>query len=73
VPLHVVLQDLGLKPEAQALSIKAADGFYESVVLDDIKDPRTLLVYAMNGRPLPEEHGFPLRIYIANRYGMKQP
>lgn len=36
-------------------------------------DPRTLLVYGMNGETLPVEHGFPLRIYIPNRYGMKQP
>jgi hypothetical protein len=27
----------------------------------------------MNGKPLPREHGFPLRIYIPNHYGMKQP
>jgi hypothetical protein len=27
----------------------------------------------MNGETLPIEHGFPLRIYIPNRYGMKQP
>jgi hypothetical protein len=36
-------------------------------------DPRTLLVYGMNGETLPVEHGFPLRIYRPNRYGMKQP
>ena len=27
----------------------------------------------MDGETLPENHGFPLRIYIPNRYGMKQP
>jgi hypothetical protein len=32
-----------------------------------------MLVHAMNGVPLPREHGFPLRIYIPNHYGMKQP
>ncbi len=73
VRLGVVLQDLGLRPEAQALNISAADGFYESVILADMMDPRTLLVYGMNGAMLPPEHGYPLRIYIPNRYGMKQP
>jgi DMSO/TMAO reductase YedYZ molybdopterin-dependent catalytic subunit len=72
-PLHMVLADLGLRPEAKALSIQAADGFYESVTLADLQDPRTLLVYAMNDQPLPVPHGFPLRIYIPDRYGMKQP
>jgi DMSO/TMAO reductase YedYZ molybdopterin-dependent catalytic subunit len=72
-PLHLVLADLGLRPEAKALNIKAADGFYESVTLEDLQDPRTLLVYAMNDQPLTGDHGYPLRIYIPDRYGMKQP
>ena len=32
-----------------------------------------MLCYAWDGRPLPVEHGFPLRIWIPDRYGMKQP
>jgi DMSO/TMAO reductase YedYZ molybdopterin-dependent catalytic subunit len=73
VRLRDLLKDLGLRPEAKELAIKAADGFYESVVMEDMLDPRTLLVYGMNGDTLPIEHGFPLRIYIPNHYGMKQP
>ncbi len=71
--LRDVLQDLGLKPEARELAIQAADGFYESVPRQELLDPRTLLVYGMNGQTLPMEHGYPLRIYIPNHYGMKQP
>lgn len=71
--LRDVLQDLGLRSNASNLSLKAADGFYESVSMQDMLDPRTLLVYGMNGTTLPIEHGYPLRIYIPNRYGMKQP
>jgi DMSO/TMAO reductase YedYZ molybdopterin-dependent catalytic subunit len=73
VRLRDLLKDLGLRPEAKELAIKAADRFYESVVMEDMLDPRTLLVYGMNGETLPIEHGFPLRIYIPNHYGMKQP
>jgi DMSO/TMAO reductase YedYZ molybdopterin-dependent catalytic subunit len=73
VPLQHLLDLAGLKPEAKELFIEAADGFYECVGMRDLEDPRTLLVFAMNGEPLPVEHGFPLRIYIPNRYGMKQP
>lgn len=71
--LRDVLKDLGLRPEAKELLVEGADGFFESVVMEDLMDPRTLLVYGMNGETLPEKHGFPLRIYIPNRYGMKQP
>jgi DMSO/TMAO reductase YedYZ molybdopterin-dependent catalytic subunit len=73
VRLPDLVKDLGLQPKAKALAISAADGFYESVSLEDMRDPRTLLVYGMNGQTLPIEHGYPLRIYIPNRYGMKQP
>jgi DMSO/TMAO reductase YedYZ molybdopterin-dependent catalytic subunit len=68
-----LMKDLGLRPDATALRIESADGFYESVTMADLADPRTLLVYGMNGETLPVEHGFPLRILIPNRYGMKQP
>jgi DMSO/TMAO reductase YedYZ molybdopterin-dependent catalytic subunit len=71
--LRDVLKDLGLRAEAKELFVEGADGFHESVAMEDLMDPRTLLVYGMNGETLPVKHGFPLRIYIPNRYGMKQP
>jgi hypothetical protein len=67
------LNEVGLQSGATALYIESVDGFYETVVMEDIQDERTLLVYEMNGEPLPQEHGYPLRIYIPNRFGMKQP
>jgi len=73
VPLHDILAEAGLSPDVQAIGVQTVDGFYESVDLSDALDERTLLVYAMGGEPLAAEHGFPLRIYIPNRYGMKQP
>ncbi len=71
--LRDLLEDLGLLPEAVELHVRAVDGFYETVLREDMLDPRTLLVYGMNGRTLTVEHGFPLRILIPDRYGMKQP
>jgi DMSO/TMAO reductase YedYZ molybdopterin-dependent catalytic subunit len=71
--LKDLLEDLGLKPEANYLFLESADGFYETVTMADMMDPQTLLVYGMNDRTLPSKHGYPLRIYIPNRYGMKQP
>lgn len=73
VRFNDVLALAGIQTGAAGAYITSADGFYEFVSMEDIQDPRTLLVYAMNDEPLPYEHGFPLRIYIPNRYGMKQP
>lgn len=33
-------------------------------------DNDTLLVYEMNGEPLPQEHGFPVRLMVPGWYGM---
>jgi DMSO/TMAO reductase YedYZ molybdopterin-dependent catalytic subunit len=73
VPFKNILDEAELKPGVQAINIKAVDGFYESVPIQEAMDGRTMLVYKMNGQSLPVEHGFPLRIYIPNHYGMKQP
>jgi sulfite oxidase len=73
VRLRDVLDEAGVRPAARAVYVEAADGFFESIIQRDIEDDRTLLVYAMNGEPLTAEHGSPLRVYIPNRYGMKQP
>jgi DMSO/TMAO reductase YedYZ molybdopterin-dependent catalytic subunit len=72
-PLAPLLDELGISPGARALVFEAADGFYESATLDELRDPRALLVHAMNGAPLTPEHGFPLRLYIPDRHGMKLP
>ena len=74
VSLQKLLPEFGLRPEATHLQLRAADGFYETVALRAIlQDRRVMLAYAWDGVPLPVEHGFPLRIYVPNRYGMKQP
>jgi DMSO/TMAO reductase YedYZ molybdopterin-dependent catalytic subunit len=73
VPFKAILEEVGLQEQAVEIRMEAEDGFYESVSIAEAMDPRTLLVYEMNGEPLPQEHGYPLRIYIPDHYGMKQP
>lgn len=73
VPLRRLLTEAGMQDDSAGIFVRAVDGFYETVTLRDALDRRTLLVFEMNGLPLPPEHGFPLRIYLPNRYGMKQP
>lgn len=74
VSVQRLLPDWRLKPGATHLKIRSADQFFEAVSLDAIKaDPRIMLTYAWDGVPLEREHGFPLRIYIPDVHGMKQP
>lgn len=72
--LQDVLADAGLQSTATHLRITSEDGFYETVALDLVNsDRRIMLTYHWDGIPLLRDHGFPLRIYIPDRYGMKQP
>jgi DMSO/TMAO reductase YedYZ molybdopterin-dependent catalytic subunit len=73
VPLRELLARVEPRPEATALDMRCADGFYESMALATAMDGRTLLVHTLDGAPLPAEHGAPARVYIPGRYGMKQP
>ena len=74
ISLQKILSDLLVRSEARYLVIESADGFHETVDLDLIaSDERIMLAYAWDGRPIPMDHGFPLRIWIPDRFGMKQP
>ncbi|MCJ7625206.1 MAG: molybdopterin-dependent oxidoreductase [Anaerolineaceae bacterium] len=69
-----ILADAGIQDNARYLQISSADGFHEIVDLDLIaSDERIMLCYAWDGHDLPVDHGFPLRIWIPDLYGMKQP
>jgi len=60
--------------EATHIKITAADGFDEFVDLNVIREDETvMLTYAWDNQPLRVRHGFPLRIHIPDRFGMKQP
>jgi DMSO/TMAO reductase YedYZ molybdopterin-dependent catalytic subunit len=72
--LQEVLADAQVRPEARYLHITSGDGFYETIDLELIEaDERIMLCYAWDGKPIPSDHGFPLRVWIPDRYGMKQP
>ena len=74
VSLQKILADVKVRPEARYIIITSGDGFYETVDLDLIaSDERIMLAYAWDGHPIPFDHGFPLRIWLPDRYGMKQP
>ena len=72
--LRDILADVRPQGDARYLLITSGDGFYETVDLDLIdSDDRIMLAYNWDGGPIPFDHGFPLRIWLPDRYGMKQP
>lgn len=63
----------GVKPGARSIAVIGADEFSSSIPPDAQTLASTLLVYEMNDEVLPLEHGYPARLLIPGRYGMKSP
>src|SRR5262245_5060354 len=81
VPLRLVLQESGLRPEALEVLFEGTDHgseadhsedmqFARSLPLEKALDPDTLLVHRMNGEVLEPRHGFPLRLFVPGGYGV---
>ncbi|MGZ3838017.1 MAG: molybdopterin-dependent oxidoreductase [Flavisolibacter sp.] len=45
--------------------------YYVGIDMPSILQPQTLLCYEMNGKPLPLDQGYPLRLIIPVKYGIK--
>jgi DMSO/TMAO reductase YedYZ molybdopterin-dependent catalytic subunit len=76
VPLKLLLDGAGLRPEARYIVFHCADDFggrpyYESIDLVDAFHPQTILAWGMNDAPLPVGHGAPLRLRLERQLGYK--
>ena len=84
VPLSALLQCAGVDPKTVDVVLAGADAgevskpskpakpfhFARSVPLEYARGGGILLAYKMNGLPLPESHGFPLRAIVPGWFGM---
>jgi DMSO/TMAO reductase YedYZ molybdopterin-dependent catalytic subunit len=74
VPLKEVLDQAGGVGNATIqIAFGCADGYTESIPIAEALNPDTLLVYEIDGKPLPAKHGFPLRLLVPGHFGMKNP
>jgi sulfoxide reductase catalytic subunit YedY len=69
--LDALLELVVPRPIAEWIHIRCADGYYESMRLDALRQDRVLFVHSMNDQLLPEVHGAPLRLMVPSRYGYK--
>jgi len=81
VPLGVLLDRCRPRPEARYLLFHTFDDkweeegehpyYYTTVDLSLARRPQSILAYEMNGRPLPEAFGGPLRLRLETQLGYK--
>ncbi|MFW9970825.1 MAG: molybdopterin-dependent oxidoreductase [Candidatus Odinarchaeota archaeon] len=71
--VYDLLDSMGLKANATGVKYLAADGYYVSNTIDQIRDNGTIGALYMNNKILPPEQGFPIRIVNPGSYGAKQP
>jgi DMSO/TMAO reductase YedYZ molybdopterin-dependent catalytic subunit/glyoxylase-like metal-dependent hydrolase (beta-lactamase superfamily II) len=81
VPLVEVLDRAGPTWAAHEVLLRGADRgtaegkatpihFERSLSLEDAREANALLAYAMNGEPLPQQHGYPLRLIVPGWYAV---
>jgi len=79
VPLADLLEPAEVDPTAVEVVFTGADHGFErgveqdyqrSLPLADALAEDVLVAYAMNGSPLPPQHGFPVRLVVPGWYGM---
>ncbi len=77
--LGAILEEAGVLPGASEVVFTGLDrgvqgdvehSYARSVPLADALRDEVLLAYAVNGQPLPPQHGFPLRLVVPGWYGM---
>lgn len=74
--LGTLLDAARIKAEAKFIVFRCADvlygeQYYESVDLIDAYHPQTIIAHTLNGAPLPEKNGAPLRMRIERQLGYK--
>jgi DMSO/TMAO reductase YedYZ molybdopterin-dependent catalytic subunit len=68
--LKDVLDEAGVQTGATQLASRSTDGFTVGTPTAVVTDGRdAMLAVAMNGEPLPLEHGFPVRMVVPGLYG----
>lgn len=78
-PLAPILQEAGLSDDAVEVVFTGHDrgvqgdvehAYQRSLTVEEVQRDDIILAYAINGGPLPPQHGAPLRLLVPGWYGM---
>ena len=71
LPLRDLLDQAGVLSGAARVRLHGVDNYTDTVLLQKAMEPTTLLAYEMNGAPLPDRHGYPMRVIVPGYFGEK--
>ncbi len=72
VLLRDLLDHVGADPNAPAVAFGSADGVYtESLTMEQARRDDVMVALAMDGEPVSNDHGGPVRLYVAAMYFYK--
>jgi DMSO/TMAO reductase YedYZ molybdopterin-dependent catalytic subunit len=71
VPMSTLLGAATPLTGAAKVRLHGVDNYTDTFPLEKAMDPTTLVVYEMNGEPLPHRHGFPARAIVPGYFGEK--
>src|SRR5213595_3018035 len=71
LPLRDLLDQAGVLSGAARVRLQGVDNYTDTIPLEKAMEPTTLLAYEMNGVPLPDRHGYPLRVIVPGYFGEK--
>jgi len=72
VRLSDLLDKAGVRDGAQGVRFTSFDGAYtESLTVDQARRADVIVAYEMEGKPVTQAHGGPVRLYVAPMYGYK--
>jgi DMSO/TMAO reductase YedYZ molybdopterin-dependent catalytic subunit len=69
VPFSEVLRRAGVQSGAKTVRMVAADRYEFTISLETAMNPQNYLAYEWEGKPLPIQHGFPLRAVFPDQPG----
>lgn len=66
-----IVQTVKPKRGAEFVTFECADGYTTSLSLSELSGDDVVLAYGLNGKPLEEGIGFPLRLVVPSKYAYK--
>jgi DMSO/TMAO reductase YedYZ molybdopterin-dependent catalytic subunit len=67
------LDRIGADKTAKYVGFKCADDYYTSIDMPTALHPQTLLTLTYDGKTLPAEYGFPMKLRMPTKLGYKNP